>query len=392
MLDHLRTVQHLLEQSRVAFPGLTAVSAGARTVTYAELEEETQALTARLLAQATDQELIGISTTRGVEMIIGVLAILRAGKGYVPLDPAYPPARLARMIANAGLTTCLAPAAETDLFTGLNLQVLAAGGAAADTLPPHLPGPLAYVLYTSGSTGEPKGVAMGPAALTNLVRWQNEQSAAGPGTRTLQFAPLSFDVSFQEIAATLSTGGTLVLPTEAQRQDLGALLDFLDQEQINRVFLPFVALQHLAELAGSRGQFPQSLTEIMTAGEQLKITPQLAAFCAALPHCTLYNQYGPTETHVVTQLALTGDPAGWPRLPAIGQAIANTAIYLLTPDQQLAAPGAVGELCVSGAGLAEGYLNQPARTAEKFIIWTPPAGPPRAAVPHRRPGALAARR
>ena len=374
MVDNLRTVRNLVEQSRASFPHAIAIKAGSRSLTYAELEEQVTLLANCILAQAREEKLIGLSTTRSPEMVVGVLAILRAGKAYVPLDPAYPAGRLTRMIANAGLTHCLAPATEADLFTGLGLQLLTATGAAAGPAAPAEPGPLAYVLYTSGSTGEPKGVAMGPAALVNLVRWQNGQSAAGPGTRTLQFAPLSFDVSFQEIAATLSTGGTLVLPAAAH-QDLGALLDLLEREQVNRIFLPFVALQHLAELAVSRQQFPGGLTEIITAGEQLKMTPQLVAFCAALPGCTLYNQYGPTETHVVTQLALTGDPASWPRLPAIGQAIDNTTIYLLTPDQQLVAPGGVGELCVGGAGLAEGYLNQPARTAERFITWAPPAGP-----------------
>ena len=376
MSDHPRTVQHLLEQSSL-FPGAIAIKAGPRTVTYAELEEKASLLASCLLTQAADAELIGISTTRSVEMIVGMLAILRAGKGYVPLDPAYPPGRLARMVANAGLSACLAPSAETDLFTSLGLQLLAADEPGPSVPAPTETGPLAYVLYTSGSTGEPKGVAMGHAALNNLVRWQNRESAAGRGTRTLQFAPLSFDVSFQEIATTLSTGGTLVLPDDTQRQDFGALLDLLVSEQINRVFLPFVALQHLVELAVSRQQFPASLTEMMNAGEQLKVTPQLVAFCTALPGCTLYNQYGPTETCIImTQLVLAGDPAGWPRLPSIGQAIDQTAVHVLTPDQQLAAPGAMGELCVSGACLADGYLNQPALTAEKFITWAPPGGPP----------------
>ncbi|TDN37317.1 amino acid adenylation domain-containing protein [Hymenobacter sp. UV11] len=371
---------YLTKKCKLAPVGSLALVSGSRQLTYAQLNEQVSQLSATLCQQDGDSSLVGISTTRGLETIVGVLAILRAGKAYVPLDPAYPTGRLRQMVANAGLTYCVAPASQARLFEDLGLQLLVAD-------PEHSPAKamasepaataqseLGYVLYTSGSTGEPKGVCMGQAALVNLLRWQNAHSAAGPGTRTLQFAPLSFDVSFQEIFATLSTGGTLVLLDEEQRLDLGALLDFIEQEQINRIFLPFVALQHLAELAVSRQQFPQSLTEIMTAGEQLKITPQLAAFCAALPACTLHNQYGPTETHVVTQLTLTGDPHTWDRLPSIGRAIDNTTIHLLAPDGQAAVPGEVGELCVSGACLAEGYLNQPARTAEKFGDWTTPGG------------------
>jgi amino acid adenylation domain-containing protein len=315
-------------------------------------------------------------------MVVNVLAILQAGKTYVPLDPQYPTARLQQIIDNAGLAYCLAPSEETALFEGLGLHVVVAedGPAAnpqAEAIGNEHSGKqeAAYVLYTSGSTGVPKGVSMGHAALLNLLQWQQANSTAGPGTRTLQFAPLSFDVSFQEIFATLTTGGILVLANEAQRRDLAALLNFIDSARINRLFLPFVALQHLAEMAVSRRQFPATLTEVMTAGEQLKITPQLADFFTALPACTLYNQYGPTECHVVTQLVLHGDPAGWERLPAIGQAIANTVAHVLTPDLQPVPAGEIGELCISGVCLADGYLNQPELTAEKFIIWSPPTGP-----------------
>ena len=210
---------------------------------------------------------------------------------------------------------------------------------------------------------------MGQAALLNLLSWQNQHSRAGVGTRTLQFAPLSFDVSFQEILATLSTGGTLVLISEELRLDMDALLTLLAEQRVNRLFLPFVALQALAEAAVSAQRFPTDLREIMTAGEQLKMTPQLVQFFTALPDCTLANQYGPTECHVVSELLLVGPPASWPALPTIGQPIANTQIYILDEQQRLLPAGEIGELCIGGAGLADGYLGRPELTAEKFISW-----------------------
>src|SRR5690606_33374347 len=134
---------------------------------------------------------------------------------------------------------------------------------------------ITYILYTSGSTGDPKGVCMGEKAMMNLISWQNENSTCNNGTRTLQCAPISFDVSFQEIMATLSNGGTLVLIDEILRLDMVALLNYIKSQQVNRLFLPFVALQALSEAASSTNTFPTSLKEIMTAGEQLKITPQV---------------------------------------------------------------------------------------------------------------------
>ncbi|HZY39292.1 MAG TPA: aminotransferase class III-fold pyridoxal phosphate-dependent enzyme [Mucilaginibacter sp.] len=227
----------------------------------------------------------------------------------------------------------------------------------------------AYVLYTSGSTGTPKGVSMGHAAMVNLVAWQQKHSASTAGFKTLQFAPLSFDVSFQEIFATLTTGGTLVLVDETLRIDPDRLLSYIETNQVNRIFLPFVVLQYLTEAADGGKHFPACLKEVMTAGEQLKITPQVVRFFHALPDCVLFNQYGPTETHVITQLKLDGDPAKWPALPNIGIAIDETEILILDEELKPVAYGETGELCAAGLCLADGYLNRPEMTAEKFVDW-----------------------
>jgi acyl-CoA synthetase (AMP-forming)/AMP-acid ligase II/acyl carrier protein len=196
--------------------------------------------------------------------------------------------------------------------------------------------------------------------------------------RTLQFASLSFDVSFQEIYATWASGGTLVLIDDDTRRDGEALLRHLREHRVERLFLPFAALQNLAETAegGDRGQgtgdsgkaahLPH-LREVITAGEALRSTPQLRAFFRANPQAVLENQYGPSETHVVSAHRVTGDPEAWPALPPIGAPVDNTRLYVLDARMQPAPLGVPGELFIGGVNLARAYLGRPALTAEKFV-------------------------
>jgi amino acid adenylation domain-containing protein len=363
------TLQYLVEQVVSEHKDRVAVRFGNDELTYQQLNDRADALAQTILFADPDAGWIGVSTTRNLAMIIGVLAILKAGKAYLPLDPAYPDLRLQQIIADSDLKTGLATEVDEPLFNQLGLRVIRSDREPVSS--PHQSvvhqTSTAYVLYTSGSTGKPKGVCMGHSPLVNLLQWQAKHSKAGTGTRTLQLAPLSFDVSFQEIFATLTTGGTLVLVDESQRLDLNALLQFIDEQAINRLFLPFVALQYLAEVAVNTQRFPAGLHEVMTAGEQLKITPQIAAFFSALPQCPLFNQYGPTECHVITQLVLSGDPASWPPLPTIGYPIDKVSLLVVDENLSPLPDGRTGELCFGGACLAEGYLNNPVLTKEKFI-------------------------
>jgi amino acid adenylation domain-containing protein/thioester reductase-like protein len=376
------TIHQIVEHQVALTPDEIAVVFQDQQLTYKELNQQANQLAHYLKTLGVGPEvLVGICVERSIEMIVALLAILKAGGAYVPLDPAYPQKRLAHMVEDSQATVLLTQQQLIGLFPSYSSNVVCLDqewGTDEQTHNDNLnsetqPDNLAYVIYTSGSTGRPKGVAMPHLPLVNLLTWQLENFKKTQA-RTLQFTPISFDVSFQEIFSTLCSGGTLILIADADRRDIEALLRYLSNQSIERLFLPFVALQHLAEVAMTQPTLPLILQEVITAGEQLKITRSVAHWFDQLQACTLYNQYGPSETHVVTAYTLSGPSHTWPLLPPIGQAIANTRIYLLNPKTrrkddpiELAAVGEAGELAISGIALARGYLNQPELTDNKFL-------------------------
>ncbi|WP_187652313.1 amino acid adenylation domain-containing protein, partial [Xenorhabdus sp. TS4] len=367
-------------------PNAPAVIFEEQTIRYGELNRRANQLAHYLMALGVrPDKRVAICVERSLEMVVGLLAILKAGGAYVPLDPAYPTERLTYMLRDAApvalLTqTTLADAlnntdstAETDYLTIL-LDAQTASLAEQPTHNPDTqaqgltPHHLAYVIYTSGSTGLPKGVEMPLAALSNLLQWHRHLPAPPAGTgKTLQFAALGFDVAFQEIFTTLCEGGCLVLINETLRQAPQQLLRLIQQQQIDRIFLPYIALQHLAEAANYSGEDFSWLAHIITAGEQLRITPAIQRFLQRT-NCRLHNHYGPTESHVATAYQLGKEMAQWPTLPPIGRPIANNRIYLLDGNGQPVPVGVTGEIYIAGAGIARGYLNRPELTAERFLV------------------------
>ncbi len=371
----LPLVHHMFEQAAATHAARVAVAFGAGALTYRQLNDEADALSQILLREAPDEELIGLSTTRSPAMIVGALAILKAGKAYLPLDPGYPGPRLQQIIADSGVRSCLAPAADARVLGDQGLRIIPAGALPgnAPARPVARQGLIACVLYTSGSTGQPKGVRLRHESLVNLLRCQLAHGVAQPGVNSLPFSPLVFDVSFQEIFLPLVTGGTLHLVDDAVRLDASRLLHFLIDAGINRVQLPYVVLQYLAEAAATEQCYPVALREVITGGELIRITPLIASLFAALPACTLMIAYGPTETTVwVTEQRLSGDALRWPALPTIGKPIAGADIFILGDDGRPVPDGEIGEIGVSGICLADGYLNQPERTAERFVQWQHP--------------------
>ncbi|MEH1935807.1 MAG: amino acid adenylation domain-containing protein [Nostoc sp.] len=316
---------------------------------------------------------VGICVERTLEMAIAVLAVLKTGGAYVPMDSAYPKERLAFMLEDTQVSVLLtqqkllAELPETKaqiicLDTGWdNIDQYSQENPSSEVTAENL----AYIIYTSGSTGKPKGICLAHRPLVNLLQWHLNSLLTG--VRTLQFASLSFDASFHEMFATWSSGGTLFLISENSRRDTTALAHFIQSQEIEKVILPVVVLQQMAEMAVSHLELFTSLKEVTTTGEQLQITPAIVKLFKSLPHCSFHNHYGPSETHVVTALTLDQNPDFWPTYPSIGRPIANTQIYILDPELKPVPIGVPGELYIGGDSLARGYFNRPDLTAERFI-------------------------
>ncbi|MHC4838363.1 MAG: amino acid adenylation domain-containing protein, partial [Planctomycetota bacterium] len=325
----------------------------------ARLDQEVLRLLGWLQAQGVARgSVVAIALPRGPQQIAAVLAVMRAGAACLPLDPSYPEARLKAMLAESAPRLTLD---EESLVAAAEAAPAASGTCLAEG------DDLAYVIYTSGSTGRPKGVAMPHGPLLNLMAWQAQDGELESAARTLQFAPLSFDVAFQEIFATLGSGGTLVLCEDRDRLDPARLVELLEREAITRLFLPAVALQELAQVGQAHGRHPAVLREVITAGEQLVVTPTLRAWFQGMPEARLVNQYGPSETHVATSFRLPADPGAWPELPPIGQALPGVELLVVDEDDTPVAEGAEGELLLGGLAPARGYLAQPEETAARFI-------------------------
>ncbi|MGW2386967.1 amino acid adenylation domain-containing protein [Streptomyces sp. NPDC001658] len=372
-------------------PHAVAVETPEATLTYAEADARANRL-ARLLVErgVGPESLVAVAMHRSADLVTACLAALKAGAGYLPVDPEYPAERIAYMLDDARPAVVLTtrdlvgalprppagpPVVVDDPAVAARLASLPATDPTdAERTAPLDPAHPAYVIYTSGSTGRPKGITMPVRALANLLDWHERTLPGGPGTRVAQFTAVSFDVSVQEILSALLAGKTLVVCPEEIRRDPHRLARWLGERRIQELYAPNLVIDAVCEAATAARLDLPDLTDLVQAGEALTPHGAMRAFCAARPGLRLHNHYGPAETHVVTAHRLPADTAAWgPSAPPIGRPVDNTAVRLLDAWLNPVPTGVPGELYIAGDALARGYLGRADRTAERFVA--DPHGP-----------------
>ncbi len=363
------TVPELFQAQVARTPQATALVCGETELSYAELNTRANRL-AHLLTGlgAGPERIVALALPRSVDQVVATLAVLKAGAAYLPVDPEYPAERIGHMLGDARPQLVLALGESGDRLPGGTRTVLLDDAAVAaqldgmphgdptdaDRLAPLLRSHPAYVIYTSGSTGRPNGVVVTHNGPPGLAASQIDRFQVGVGSRVLQFASPSFDAAFSEVCMALLSGAALVLGTREELLPGRPLAELLERQRVTHVTLPSMALSLMP--AGSL----DTLVTVAVAGDAMPMD----AIRRWGGTVRLINAYGPTET---TVCATMSEPLSGSRLPTIGRAITNARVYVLDAGLRPVPPGTVGELYVSGPGLARGYLGKAGLTAQRFV-------------------------
>ncbi|MGE8391444.1 amino acid adenylation domain-containing protein [Pseudomonas sp. BIGb0427] len=365
-------LHRLIEAQVERSPHATALLFADQTLSYAELNARANQLAHCLIEAGIGADsLVGIAVERSLQMVVGLLAILKAGAAYVPFDPDYPAERLAYMIEDSGVRLVLTQAALTERLPLQAVQVMVLDQAGAwlggyATSNPNIvvdPLQLAYVIYTSGSTGRPKGAGNSHAALVNRLCWMQQAYGLEAGDTVLQKTPFSFDVSVWEFFWPLLSGARLAVAAPGEHREPARLIATIERYQVTTLHFVPSMLQAFIHEPGVEGC--RSLKRIVCSGEALPVDAQQQVF-ARLPQAGLYNLYGPTEAAIdVTHWSCVDE--GRDSVP-IGVPIANLRTLVLDASLAPVPPGVAGELYLGGQGLARGYHRRPGLTAERFVV------------------------
>ena len=375
------TLPELFEAQVAATPDAVALVFGDATLTYAQLNARANRLAHAFIHRGVGSEdIVALALPRGPELVTCLLAVLKAGAAYLPLDTDYPSERIAFMLADAApmlvvtdapTVGCVPDGSSTPRLSLDDPATVAALQDSPDTDPtdgdrvqPLWPQHPAYVIYTSGSTGWPKGVVVGHTGVSSMVAAQVERLGVDGHSRVLQFASPGFDASFWELSMALLSGAALIVAPKDELLPGPALGALIRRQRVSHVTMVPSALAVMAAPDGLPGG-----VSLVVAGEACPA--ELARTWAAGRR--MINAYGPSETTVcATMSGPLSRSISAP--PPVGQPIANTRVYVLDARLGLAPLGVTGELYVAGAGLARGYLNRPGLTGERFVA--DPFGPP----------------
>ena len=361
-----RALHELFERQVERAPDSVAAESEGHTLTYRQLNSRANQLAHFLRKQGAGPDvLVGVSMERSLEMVVALLAVLKAGAAYVPLDPTYPADRLAFMVEDSGLKVLLTQESLRPLWSGSRAQpvLLDRDWSVIATEPeenqavPVRPDHLAYVIYTSGSTGRPKGVQIPHRAVVNFVLSMQSKPGFSAADNLLAVTTISFDIAGLEIHVPLSVGARIVLASRQSAMDGKILARLIDAHRITVLQATPVTWRLLLE-SGWQGK---SDLKALCGGEAFPrdLADALLTRCASV-----WNMYGPTETTIWSTCDRVR-PSKGPVL--IGQPIANTQTYILDSSLQVVPMGVVGELYIGGDGLARGYWNRPELTAERFV-------------------------
>jgi len=377
--DESLMIHQMFERQARLNPAMPAVEHEDRSITYGELNEKANQL-ARLLRSkgVKADEVIGLLTYPSPEMMIGMMAVLKAGGAYLPIDPEYPEARKSFMLNNCRASLVLTNAAGV-WNPGEDKEVLDLlddslySGDASDLQPVQTARDLMYVIYTSGSTGDPKGVMIEHRSFHNFIYTMNRHCGEtfGPRDRGLSLTNISFDVSVCELFLPLVFGGTLVLYDMRNFVNVKPLIDTIVHKQITFAYIPPTLLASVAKgLAEQRDKV--KLNKMLVGVEPIKDTV-LEQFIELNPEMFVINGYGPTETTICSNMYVYRSRSPEGKNVPIGRPLYNNQAYILGAGDKPVPAGVAGELCISGKGLARGYIHRKDLTAMSFVEhpWIP---------------------
>ena len=375
--DRPKTTVELIEKQAELHAERSACITPTRSLSYAELFRRAEALAASLLPASGPvglRRMIALLCGHNENVIVGMLGIRLSGAAFLPIDPAFPELKIRYILEDSGVQCVVTESRMAWKLRGFSETVhyldrpIELCGGPVRHLPAPSPEDLEYVIYTSGTTGNPKGTLISARALRNYVAWISDEFGFSPSDSTVLLSSYAFDLGYTAIWGALANGAALHVVPEESILNAEWLVDYLVDRKITFIKLT-PSLFSVVIQAANRDRLAEShLRLVFLGGEEIR-TADMKILRGLLPGLTFVNHYGPTETTVGT-IARTVPPGEFDafcRQASLGRPIPNNQVFLLNASGDLSAPGQLGEICIAGAGLAEGYLNRDDLTCQKFV-------------------------